>query len=97
MKRLIVKFPCPGEDPFDTRVEVSFIENSETRETMRRHLEEAGFQVDPSEDVEIIHARHTTTDPATAESVVRLLGRNGFVDPRTDRYDTSTPSQKTTC
>ncbi len=97
MKKLIVKFPCPGENPFDTRVEVSFIESMEQRQSMCDHLEAAGFQVDPLKDEEILIARHLTTEPAAAEEAVRLLGKNGFVDSQTDRHDTSTPSQKSTC
>lgn len=44
MKKLIVRFPRPGDDPYDTRVEVSFIENAEQHQAMCRFLEEAGFQ-----------------------------------------------------
>ena len=97
MKKLIVKFPRPGEDPFDTRVEVSFIENAEQRESITRTLEEAHFEVDPAVDNEVLHARHTSSEPGEAEEAVRFLGKNGFVEPITDRYDTSTPSQKSTC
>ena len=91
LRKLILKFPALGENPFTTLVSITCFSTPEDYTLTMDRLKAMGALVSEDTPGEKILATFETTNPAKAEETVRTLASYGFQDPKVAAFS-SRPS-----